>query len=142
MTVSCGAGTSRPGANATVQVGEEVRMDYQRYLRRRSVRGLLAVAVMVGLSGAVGAAAQASPSVDAADLSATGATEFAITATVNGENPRLAEGFQGFSVESADFAHGYLTKDLMAQRLSTLGNKGVVRLGGYSMDLVWPAFGE
>jgi hypothetical protein len=54
---------------------------------------------------------------------------------------RLTTGFQGFSVESADFAHGFLTRERMAQRLRTLGRHGVIRLGGYSMDLVWPAFG-
>ncbi|WP_329449774.1 hypothetical protein OG894_02815 [Streptomyces sp. NBC_01724] len=53
----------------------------------------------------------------------------------------LDPGMQGFSVESADFAHGYLTKELLAGRLKTLGPHGVLRLGGYSMDLVWPAFG-
>jgi len=31
---------------------------------------------------------------------------------------------------------------LISQRLKTLGPSGVVRLGGYSMDLVWPAFGK
>lgn len=47
----------------------------------------------------------------------------------------------GFSVESADLAHGFLTKGRMSQWLKTLGHHGVLRLGGYSMDLVWPAFG-
>jgi len=49
--------------------------------------------------------------------------------------------FSRASEALADFAHGYLTKQLMSQRLKTLGPYGVVRLGGYSMDLVWPAFG-
>jgi hypothetical protein len=59
---------------------------------------------------------------------------------MSAHNARLADDFQGFSVESADFAHGFLTEKRMAQRLRTLG-PGVIRLGGYSMDLVWPAFG-
>ena len=66
----------------------------------------------------------------------------ATTASVRGDGVRLGPGFQGFSVESADFAHGFLTRQRMAQRLRTLGRHGVVRLGGYSMDLVWPAFGR
>ncbi|MGH3388250.1 MAG: glycosyl hydrolase family 79 C-terminal domain-containing protein [Actinomadura sp.] len=60
---------------------------------------------------------------------------------MSGRNARLVDDFQGFSVESADFAHGFLTKERMGRRLRTLG-PGVIRLGGYSMDLVWPAFGE
>ncbi|MBQ0895722.1 hypothetical protein KBX37_21925 [Micromonospora sp. U56] len=61
---------------------------------------------------------------------------------MDGRNAVLSGNFQGFSVESADFAHGFLTKERMAERLRTLGPNGVIRLGGYSMDLVWPAFGE
>ncbi|QNE22585.1 hypothetical protein F1D05_37670 [Kribbella qitaiheensis] len=67
-------------------------------------------------------------------------TEIQLTVTPNQSNGRITGDNQGFSVESADFAHGYLTKQRMAQRLRTLG-PGVLRLGGYSMDLVWPSFG-
>jgi hypothetical protein len=67
-------------------------------------------------------------------------SEINLVVTSNPANARITGDNQGFSVESADFAHGYLTKDRMAQRLRTLG-PGVLRLGGYSMDLVWPAFG-
>jgi hypothetical protein len=71
---------------------------------------------------------------------AAGSTAFTLTpaapngGSVTGDN-------LGFSVESADFAHGFLTKARMAPWLRTLGPRGVLRLGGYSMDLVWPAFG-
>jgi hypothetical protein len=65
-----------------------------------------------------------------------------LTATTDGTNPKLPSDLQGFSVESADFAHGYLTSKLLARRLDTLGPEGVIRIGGYSMDLVWPAFGQ
>ncbi|MFJ7628432.1 hypothetical protein ACIQZN_18260 [Streptomyces sp. NPDC097595] len=76
--------------------------------------------------------------------SAPATTPFALNATAHGPGAgaRLTGDHQGFSVESADFAHGYLTKERMADRLRTLGDDGVIRLGGYSMDLVWPAFGK
>ncbi|MCX5316065.1 glycosyl hydrolase family 79 C-terminal domain-containing protein [Streptomyces sp. NBC_00154] len=76
-----------------------------------------------------------------AGQTARSATPFALDASGSASQTRLKVGMQGFSVESADFAHGYLTKDLLAERLKTLGDHGVLRLGGYSMDLVWPAFG-
>ncbi|MGS2618720.1 hypothetical protein ACVCAH_29955 [Micromonospora sp. LZ34] len=84
----------------------------------------------------------ASSAAAAAGNPATAQTSLTLTATVNGQNPQLRPDFQGFSVESADFAHGYLTIGRMSQRLRTLGPQGVIRLGGYSMDLVWPAFGQ
>lgn len=65
-----------------------------------------------------------------------------LTATADSGNPTLPADLQGFSVESADLAHGFLTRELLAQRLDTLGRHGVIRVGGYSMDLVWPAFGR
>ncbi|PWR12239.1 hypothetical protein [Micromonospora sp. ATA51] len=77
----------------------------------------------------------------AADDALPPTASLTLTATVNGQNARLGDEFQGFSVESADFAHGFLTRERMAERLRTLGPHGVIRLGGYSMDLVWPAFG-
>jgi hypothetical protein len=77
----------------------------------------------------------------AAAEDATATADFTIAARMSGHDARLSDDFQGFSVESADFAHGFLTKERMAERLKTLGPHGVIRLGGYSMDLVWPAFG-
>ena len=100
-------------------------------------RTLLAGTLAIGLS------AYSGPGTAVGDD--TGVTDFALTATVIEDDDgktRLTEGFQGFSVESADFAHGYLTSERMAQRLRTLGDEGVIRIGGYSMDLVWPAFGD
>ncbi|MEK0098968.1 hypothetical protein WDA79_10800, partial [Streptomyces sp. A475] len=79
--------------------------------------------------------------VPAPDNSALSTTHFALDATGSPSGTRFDSAMQGFSVESADFAHGYLTQDLLAKRLKTLGPHGVLRLGGYSMDLVWPAFG-
>lgn len=74
--------------------------------------------------------------------SAHASTAFTLTATPNPSAAQVTADDQGFSVESADLAHGYLTKTLLARRLRTLGTHGVIRLGGYSMDLVWPAFGR
>ena len=70
-----------------------------------------------------------------------GSTAFALTAQHDRSGDGITGENQGFSVESADFAHGFITKDLLSERLQTLGKTGVIRLGGYSMDLVWPAFG-
>lgn len=94
-------------------------------------RALLATTLVAGLALTAGTTATA----------ITPATAFTLNASKVSHNPSLTGDNQGFSVESADFAHGYLTKSLMSQRLKTLGPYGVVRLGGYSMDLVWPAFG-
>jgi hypothetical protein len=90
--------------------------------------GLVAVVLIGGLTGLGGPVA-------AAD------TAFTLTATADSANARITADEQGFSVESADLAHGFLTKTRLARRLQTLGRHGVIRLGGYSMDLVWPAFG-
>ncbi|HET6739002.1 MAG TPA: glycosyl hydrolase family 79 C-terminal domain-containing protein [Kribbella sp.] len=68
-------------------------------------------------------------------------TPVSLSATMDGRNAVLPSDLQGFSVESADLAHGFLTSRLLARRLKTLGPHGVIRIGGYSMDLVWPAFG-
>ncbi|MGH3387423.1 MAG: glycosyl hydrolase family 79 C-terminal domain-containing protein [Actinomadura sp.] len=103
-------------------------------LQSRSARWLLTVPLVLGLSGVAGAAAADG------DAGEPAAAEFSLTARSSDSNPRLTDDFQGFSVESADFAHGFLTEERMARRLRTLG-PGVIRLGGYSMDLVWPAFG-
>lgn len=103
--------------------------------RRRVRRSFVATALVVALSasGAVAVAA------DAGEPAAT--SDVTLTATADEANARVPADFQGFSVESADFAHGFLTEDLLARRLRTLGHEGVIRVGGYSMDLVWPAFG-
>ncbi|MEV4813544.1 glycosyl hydrolase family 79 C-terminal domain-containing protein [Micromonospora avicenniae] len=100
------------------------------FLRRSLLAGALATGLVA--AGALPATAD--------DIAA--ATSLTLSATVDGRNAVLSGEFQGFSVESADFAHGYLTRERMAERLRTLGPQGVIRLGGYSMDLVWPAFGE
>ncbi|MEU2169617.1 glycosyl hydrolase family 79 C-terminal domain-containing protein [Micromonospora chersina] len=117
------------GAAAAVHAAASVPVR-SRVLRRSLVAGALAAGLVA--AGALPATAD--------DTAAT--TDLTLTATVDGTNAVLGDDFQGFSVESADFAHGYLTRERMAERLRTLGSQGVIRLGGYSMDLVWPAFGE
>jgi len=102
--------------------------------RRGIRRTALATALVVGLGVAGGATASGSGEPGPS-------TAFSLNASKDSHNPGLTGDNQGFSVESADFAHGFLTKALMSERLKTLGPYGVVRLGGYSMDLVWPAFG-
>lgn len=102
---------------------------------RRAFTLLSAVVLTVGLS-AVGGGIGGSPAV--AD---TATTAFTLTATAGGTDAKLTGDAQGFSVESADFAHGFLTRALLAERLKTLGPRGFIRIGGYSMDLVWPTFG-
>jgi hypothetical protein len=102
---------------------------------RKSRAGRILVS-LVSL-GFVAGAPLATPAV--ADDSTPSVT---LTAATDGTNPKLPGDLQGFSVESADFAHGYLTSKLLARRLDTLGPEGVIRIGGYSMDLVWPAFGQ
>jgi hypothetical protein len=90
--------------------------------------GVLVAAAGLTLAGAISA-------------SADGTTTFALSATGAPGTTGITAYSQGFSVESADLAHGFLTKALLARKLKTLGPHGVIRLGGYSMDLVWPAFG-
>ncbi|HEX6443986.1 MAG TPA: glycosyl hydrolase family protein [Streptosporangiales bacterium] len=102
---------------------------------RRALRSLTAAAVAV----ATAAAMATGTGVARADEPATSA--FSLTPTAAAQDAEITGDNQGFSVESADFAHGFLTRDLLANRLRTLGPHGVIRLGGYSMDLVWPAFG-
>lgn len=96
-------------------------------------------AVVAGILALFAVGVAAAPAAQGADQ--PGTTGFDLTVSRNSANPRLTGANQGFSVESADFAHGFLTRDRMAQRLRTLSSDGVLRLGGYSMDLVWPAFG-
>jgi hypothetical protein len=101
--------------------------------KRRTVRrSLLAAGLSAGL---VASATLTAPpgSADPAPITLTPVSAPG-NGTITGAN-------LGFSVESADLAHGFLTKARMSQWLKTLGRHGVLRLGGYSMDLVWPAFG-
>ncbi|MGH3380042.1 MAG: glycosyl hydrolase family 79 C-terminal domain-containing protein [Actinoallomurus sp.] len=91
----------------------------------------LAAALTAGLT-APGAGATAAP----ADP-----TAITLSPADDPSGGTITGGNLGFSVESADFAHGFLTSGRMARWLKTLGSHGVLRLGGYSMDLVWPAFG-
>ncbi|WP_392667585.1 glycosyl hydrolase family 79 C-terminal domain-containing protein [Streptomyces sp. LN785] len=100
----------------------------------RWTRSLLAVALAAGAVVPAGNAV-------AQGVDDPAATPISLSVPSHGDGATLTDGHQGFSVESADFAHGFLTEDLMAQRMKTLGHNGVLRLGGYSMDLVWPAFG-
>ncbi|MFG1811962.1 glycosyl hydrolase family 79 C-terminal domain-containing protein [Streptomyces sp. NPDC049040] len=102
----------------------------------RWVRAALAIALAAGAAVPAGSAVA-----QAADAPAAPATPISLDVAAHGNGGVLTDGHQGFSVESADFAHGFLTRDLMAQRMKTLGSDGVLRIGGYSMDLVWPAFG-
>ncbi|MEP7019082.1 MAG: glycosyl hydrolase family 79 C-terminal domain-containing protein [Pseudonocardiales bacterium] len=95
---------------------------------------ILAVLTLTG-GLTVGAISTAGPA------TAAGTTAITLTATNDPTNAQISGNNQGFSVESADFAHGYLTMARMSQRLQTLGEHGVIRIGGYSMDLVWPTFG-
>lgn len=104
---------------------------------RRALRSLTAAGIAVVTSLAV---AVAGGTVHAAEPAGDTST-FSLTPTLSAHDAEITGDNQGFSVESADFAHGFLTKELLAKRLRTLGHEGVIRLGGYSMDLVWPAFG-
>jgi hypothetical protein len=104
----------------------------------RNVRTFRTLAAVASIGLAAGAALAA----PAAAEDAAPAAPVTLAAAVDGTNATLPGDLQGFSVESADFAHGYLTSALMSRRLDTLGPRGVIRIGGYSMDLVWPAFGR
>lgn len=104
-------------------------------------RALSRSAAVLAVSAVVAAGALAGSGTVAHADSATGSTDFNLTATTDHHNASITGDNQGFSVESADFAHGFLTDALLGRRLKTLGPHGVLRLGGYSMDLVWPAFG-
>lgn len=99
-----------------------------------AVAGVVAMlSVVVGVPPGAGTASAraAAPASRAITLTPTrGATD---TGT-SGDN-------QGFSVESADFAHGFLTRKLLARPLAQLGHRGVIRVGGYTVNLIWPAFG-
>ena len=93
-------------------------------------------------SAVVAGTALAAPALAEDGQTTTTSTAVNLTAATDGTNSKLPADLQGFSVESADFAHGFLTSKLLARRLDTLGPQGVIRIGGYSMDLVWPAFGQ
>jgi hypothetical protein len=105
--------------------------------------GIIAlIAVPLALAGTASAA---SPKVGKSQAATEGTTSsssaFTLTPTIGATGTELTGYNQGFSVESADFAHGFLTKELLANWLRTLGRHGVIRVGGYSVDLIWPAFG-
>jgi hypothetical protein len=106
---------------------------HRSVLRSMGVLGLTVV-LSAGVAVGTGSAARGEPA-------AAPTTQITLTATPDRANGEITELSQGFSVESADFAHGYLTSALLAKRLRTLGRHGVLRIGGYSMDLVWPTFG-
>ncbi|WP_377272734.1 hypothetical protein [Peterkaempfera sp. SMS 1(5)a] len=118
-------------------MNEQQRPGPRRAADGRWARSLLAVALSAGAVLPAGTAVA-----QTADEPGPSATAIALAVPSRATGAPLTEGHQGFSVESADFAHGFLTTDLMAQRMRTLGSHGVLRLGGYSMDLVWPAFGS
>jgi hypothetical protein len=106
----------------------------RRSIRRRVLGVGLVAALAVSGAAANGVAG-------AAPAPATGPTPISLTPGSATAAGKVTGSNVGFSVESADLAHGYLTKKLMAPWLRNLGDHGVLRLGGYSMDLVWPAFG-
>jgi hypothetical protein len=115
--------------------------DHRTPVRTSSARGrwgrsALAIALAAGVAVPAGNSVA-----QAAGAQATPVISISLSASTHGDGALLTDGHQGFSVETADFAHGFLTRDLMAQRMKTLGSNGVLRIGGYSMDLVWPAFG-
>lgn len=116
-------------------------MKQQRTGRRRplSVAALVVSAAVAAVSLSVPGIASARSGSPADDQAGT--TAFDLTATPDHSAAFITGYNQGFSVESADFAHGFITDALLGARLKTLGPHGVLRIGGYSMDLVWPAFG-
>lgn len=99
--------------------------------RRRILTAAILSAALWLASGVWGGGALAHDGDDAVTL--TPSKAFTGTAT-SGNN-------QGFSFESADLAHGFITRQLLAGPLRGLGPKGVIRISGYTADLVWPAFG-
>jgi Glycosyl hydrolase family 79 C-terminal beta domain len=107
----------------------------RRLGRLGRARRLLLAAGLAGGLAALGAGALAGPA------AGSDSTAFTLTPASDPAGGSVTGGNLSFSVESADFAHGFLTKARMSQWLKTLGTHGVLRLGGYSMDLVWPAFG-
>ncbi len=117
---------------------QDHRSGNRRVLSRSVAVLAVSAAVAAGVLGGPGSAS-AHPAPAAADTA--GSSTFDLTATTDHAAPYVTGENQGFSVESADFAHGFLTDELLGKRLKTLGRHGVIRLGGYSMDLVWPAFG-
>lgn len=118
----------------------ESAVEKSKSVRRRAARtgkSLLISTAVLALSSTAIAGAHAAVSADVSP-----GTPITLTPTFDDTNSKLVGDNQGFSVESGDFAHGFITKERMAKRLRTLGDDGVIRVGGYSMDLVWPAFGE
>lgn len=111
--------------------------------RRRSTarRTLLAIAAVAAVAAMVSAAATAPAARGSAPEPQTGSSAFTLTPTRGATGAGISGNNQGFSVESADFAHGFLTRQLLAHPLATLGRRGLIRIGGYTAELVWPAFG-
>lgn len=106
-----------------------------------SLLAAASLAAFTSLSPVTAGAAPAGAAAPAAGAAPAGVTGFSLTPAraqaatgINGDN-------QGFSVETADLARGALTKALLARPLRELGHRGVIRIGGYTGDLVWPAFG-
>ncbi|MBO0768694.1 MAG: hypothetical protein J2O48_08440, partial [Solirubrobacterales bacterium] len=70
-------------------------------------------------------------------------SQFTLTPSTNGApGTGLTGKNQGFSVESADLANGSLNAPLLTNWLRTLGPHGLIRVGGFSVDDIWPAFGS
>lgn len=93
--------------------------------RRRTVQGaLLAAALVVSVSANGGSSATASdlasPQSENTAAASGVSTPITLTAKVDDSNARITGDNQGFSVESADFAHGFLTKERLSERLKTL----------------------
>jgi hypothetical protein len=118
-------------------------MKQHRTGRRRPMsRSVVVLAVLAAVAAvSLGAPGIASAHSDNPADAQAGITAFDLTATLDHSAASITGYNQGFSVESADFAHGFITDALLGKWLKTLGPHGVLRIGGYSMDLVWPAFG-
>lgn len=109
--------------------------------RRRPRRTLLTIAAVAAVLPAAVSAPSGMGTALARDGAVEGSSSFTLTPTRGAAGTGTSGDNQGFSVESADFAHGFLTRQLLAKPLATLGHRGVIRIGGYTAELVWPAFG-
>lgn len=106
--------------------------------RRSTIRRTFA---MLAAATAVASAAVTIPAGTGTAVADEASSTFTLTPTRGATAAGTSGNNQGFSVESADFAHGFLTQRLLTQPLATLGQRGVLRIGGYTAELVWPAFG-
>jgi hypothetical protein len=111
--------------------------------RRRNPthRTFLAIAAVAALLSAAAVSGPAGTGIALAHGAEAGSSAFTFTPTRGATDAGPSGDNQGFSVESADFAHGFLDRQLLAQPLATLGHRGTIRIGGYTAELVWPAFG-